>query len=283
MNQRGFNGEAVYTDPWLFESDYQLRLRLYGVNSILRGYTKNEFGFQPTLSRWLTKHWSVSGFVRVKKVFISEVEIEPESLVGSTDYTVASLGFGQTFDLRNNSVLPTSGFLFTTSVEIAPNGIGDVAFVRGLGALSYYIPITAKSTLSLGARAGIIAPLNDAGLPIDERFFNGGANTVRSFAELTLGPRDRQGYPLGGQGFTVFNIEYTFPLIGDLYGAVFIDAGNVVSEARDFGLDDMRYAVGAGLRYNLPIGAIRLDYGLNPSPRDGEAQGALQFAIGVAF
>lgn len=283
VNQRGFNGEVVYTDPWLFESDYQLRLRLYGVNSILRGYTKNEFGFQPTLSRWLTKHWSVSSFLRVKKVFISEVEIEPESLVGNTDYTVASIGFGQTFDLRNNTVLPTSGVLFTTSVEIAPNGIGDVAFVRGLGALSYYIPITAKSTLSLGARAGIIAPLNDAGLPIDERFFNGGANTVRSFAELTLGPRDRQGYPLGGQGFTVFNIEYTFPIIGDLFGAVFVDAGNLVSEARDFGLDDMRYAVGAGLRYNLPIGAIRLDYGLNPSPHDGEAQGALQFAIGVAF
>jgi outer membrane translocation and assembly module TamA len=45
----------------------------------------------------------------------------------------------------------------------------------------------------------------------------------------------------------------------------------------------MRYAVGAGLRYNLPIGAVRLDYGLNPAPQKGEAQGAFQFAIGVAF
>ncbi len=283
VNQRGFNGEVVYTDPWLFESDYQLRLRLYGVNSILRGYTKNEFGFQPTLSRWITKHWSLSSFLRVKKVVINEVEIEPDSLVGSTDYTVASIGFSQTFDLRNNLVLPTRGFLFTTSLEVAPNGIGDVAFVRALGAFSCYIPITAKSTLSLGARAGIIAPLSDEGLPIDERFFNGGATTVRSFAELTLGPRDRQGYPLGGEGFTVFNVEYDFPIIGDLRGAIFGDAGNVVSEAGDFGLDGLRFAVGAGLRYQLPIGAIRFDYGLNPSPRDGEAPGAFQFAIGVAF
>ena len=283
VNMRGFNGEVLYTDPWLFESDYQLRLRLYGVNSVLRGYTKNEIGFQPTLSRWLTKHWSVSAFIRGKTVAISNAEIEPESLVGSTRYTVASLGVSQTLDFRNNTTIPTRGLLFTTSLELAPNGIGDVAFVRGLGALSYYIPITAKSTLSLGARAGIISPLNDKGLPIDERFFNGGATTVRSFAELTLGPRDRAGYPLGGQGFTVFNVEYNFPLVGDLYGAIFVDAGNVVSEARDFGFNDMRYAVGAGLRYNLPIGAIRFDYGLNPSPREGEAEGAFQFAIGVAF
>ena len=48
-------------------------------------------------------------------------------------------------------------------------------------------------------------------------------------------------------------------------------------------VEDMRYAIGGGLRYNLPIGAIRLDYGLNPSPAPGDAQGAFHFAIGVAF
>lgn len=282
-NQRGFNGEILYTDPWLFESDYELRLRLYGVNSYLRGYTKNEFGFQPSLSRDLTKHWSVSAFVRGKVVSLTDIEIEPADLVGETQYSVVSLGLSSSLDFRNSTTIPTRGFLLTASLEWAPNGLGQVTFLRGLGAASYYIPITAKSTLSLGARAGVISPLGDGGLPIDERFFNGGATTVRSFSELTLGPRDRAGYPLGGQAFTVFNIEYTFPLIGDLYGAVFVDAGNVISDAADFGLEDMRYAVGAGLRYRLPIGAVRFDYGLNPSPRDGEAQGAFQFAIGVAF
>lgn len=283
VNQRGFNGEVVYTDPWLFDTDTQLRLRLYGANAILRGYTKNEFGFRPTLSRWLTKHWSLSAFVQAKYVAVRDIDIEPADLVGRTSYSVASIGFSQTFDLRNSPVLPTRGMLFTTSVEWAPNGVGEVAFFRGLGALTFYIPLTTKSTLSLGARAGVITPLNGKGLPIDERFFNGGATTVRSFSELTLGPRDRAGYPLGGQWFSVFNVEYNFPLIGDLYGAVFVDAGNVIAEAGDLGLDDLRFAVGAGLRYQLPIGSIRLDYGLNPSPRQGEAQGAFQFAIGVAF
>ncbi len=282
-NQRGFTGEVLYTDPWFLDSDYELRLRLYALNERLKGYSKNEIGFRPTLSRHLASHWKVSGFVNAKAVVTYDVEIEPESLVGKTDYSVFSIGLSQTVDYRNNPALPTRGFIFSTSIEVAPAGVGEVSFVRGLARFSYYLPITARSALALGARGGVIAPLSNQELPIDERFFNGGATTVRSFSELTLGPKDRAGYPLGGEGFTVFNIEYTFPLIGDLYGAVFVDAGNVIADAGDFGIEEMRYAVGAGLRYNLPIGALRFDYGLNPSPRDGEAQGAFHFAVGVAF
>lgn len=282
-NQRGINGEILYTDPWLFDSDYQMRLRLYALNATLKGYSKNEAGFQPTFSRFVTEHWKLSAYVSARAVAINKIDIEPSDLVGQQDYALLAFGFTQTLDLRNNPTLPTRGYILTSTVEVAPNGIGDIAYFRALGSFSYYLPITAKSTLALGARAGVISDLNGNGLPIDERFFNGGATTVRSFSELTLGPRDRQGYPLGGQFFTVFNAEYTFPLIGDLYGAVFVDAGNVIPEAANAGFDDMRYAVGAGLRYNLPIGAIRFDYGLNPDPQPGEAQGAFHFAIGVAF
>lgn len=283
VNQRGFGGEILYVDPWIFDSDYQFRLRIYAQTATLKGYAKNEVGIQPTLVRYLTEHWKVGAFVTAEGVALRDVEIEPLSLVGLESYATLSFGVSQTVDYRNDPALPTRGFIFSTTAEVAPGGLGDIAYFRALGNFSYYLPVTTKSTLALGARAGIISALNDQGIPIDERFFNGGATTVRSFSELTLGPRDHAGYPLGGQGFTVFNVEYTFPLVGDLYGAVFVDAGNVVSEARDFGLENMRYAVGTGLRYNLPIGAIRLDYGLNPSPKQGEAQGAFHFAIGVAF
>jgi outer membrane protein insertion porin family len=282
-NQRALSGEIVYTDPWLFDSDYRLKLRLYALTSTLKGYSKNEAGFQPTLSQEITDHWEVSAFVLAKYVSLTEVLISPPSLVGPEDYSVASIGVSQTVDYRNNKVLPTKGFIFATSLDFAPNGIGSISFIRGLVRFSYYLPVTAKSSLALGARGGLISPLSSEQLPIDERFFNGGATTVRSFSELTLGPKDDAGYPLGGESFTVFNIEYTFPIWGDLYGALFVDAGNVVQDAADFGLRDMRYALGGGLRYNLPIGAVRFDYGYNPSPAPGEAQGAFHFAIGVAF
>lgn len=282
-NQRGLSGEFVYTNPWLFDSDYKLELRLYALTSELKGYSKNEVGVQPTLSRKVTEHWELSAFVLTKYDALKDILITPASLVGPEDYSVFAFGVSQTVDYRNNKVLPTKGFIFSTSVDFAPNGIGAISFVRGNARASYYLQVTTKSSLAFGARAGLISTLDNEQLPIDERFFNGGATTVRSFSELTLGPKDRVGYPIGGQGFTVFNVEYTFPIWGDLYGAVFADAGNLVQNASNFGIEAMRYGVGGGLRYNLPIGAVRFDYGLNPSPAPGEAQGAFHFAIGASF
>jgi outer membrane protein insertion porin family len=282
-NQRGFSGEVVYTDPWLFDTDYRLKLRLYALTATLKGYSKNEVGFSPSVSREITDHWEVSAFALAKYVALTDILINPPSLAGPDRYSVVGIGVSQTLDYRNNKVLPSRGFIFDASLDFAPNGIGDISFIRGRARLSYYVPVTAKSVLAFGARAGIISPLRSEELPIDERFFSGGATTVRSFSELTLGPRDDAGYPLGGESFTVFNIEYTFPIWGDVYGALFLDAGNLVQDASAFGLEEMRYAVGGGLRYNLPIGAVRFDYGLNPAPQAGEAQGAFHFAIGVAF
>lgn len=282
VNQRGATGDVTYTDPWLFETDYTLKLRAYAIAARLRGYSKQEFGIRPELSRPLTENWTVTAFLSGRSVEVTDVLIEPESLVGGQNYTVVSGGISQTIDFRNNPVLPTRGWIFETAAEWAPGSVQPVGYVRGTARFSIYLPITERTSLALGARGGIIAPLQE-GLPIDERFFNGGATTVRSFPELTLGPKDRIGYPIGGQAFTVFNVEYTFPIWGDLQGAVFADAGNVISEARDFGLENLRPAVGAGLRYNLPIGAIRLDYGFNPDRRKGEPTGAFHFAIGVAF
>ena len=120
-------------------------------------------------------------------------------------------------------------------------------------------------------------------MPIDERFFNGGSTTVRSFAERELGPHDENGYPIGGEAFSVFNIEYIVPIWNALSAAVFTDAGNVQGEFADAGVENMRYAVGLGLRYKLPIGPVRVDYGLNPDPKEEEAMGAFHFSFGFAF
>ena len=143
--------------------------------------------------------------------------------------------------------------------------------------------------LSFGGRAGVVYPLDTAGMsaplaiPIDERFFIGGSTTVRSFAERDLGPHDPRGNSIGGEYYTIFNLEYTFPIYGELLGAVFVDAGNLLTDARQPSLNDMRYAIGLGLRYNLPIGPVRLDYGINPSPGENEDFGAFHFSFGFAF
>ena len=119
----------IYTDPWLFDSDYRLKLRLYALTSTLKGYSKDEVGFSPSLSRQITDHWEVSAFVLGKYVALTEILINPSSLVGPDDYSVVGIGVSQTLDYRNNKALPTRGFIFDTSIDFAPNDIG-VYFLR---------------------------------------------------------------------------------------------------------------------------------------------------------
>lgn len=278
-SQRSLRGELLYLDPWLFESDYSLRAKLYAVSRTEEGYSKRENGLRADLSRKVTKNIELAVFLQLENVEITEAFVEPQFL-GATAYQIATLGFTQTFDFRDHPVSPTHGWIISTSLD-ADALAGAVAFGRATARVSYYHPVGSSMLLALGVRGGLIYPLTE--VPIDERYFNGGGTTVRSFRERELGPKDRHGYPIGGEAFTVFNAELNFPIRGALHGAVFFDAGNVISTFRDAGVQDMRYAVGLGLRYQLPIGPLRVDYGVNPNPRRGEDFGAFHFSFGFAF
>ena len=118
-----------------------------------------------------------------------------------------------------------------------------------------------------------------AGVPIDERFFNGGSTTVRSFYETELSPKDTENHPIGGLARSIFNVEYDVPIYGDLVGAAFFDAGGTGNTP----LDNFATAVGGGVRYNLPIGPVRVDYGVNPAPRKNQSSSVLSLSFGFAF
>ena len=277
--QRGIRGELLYVDPWVFDSRFSLRARLYSAVRAEEGYTKNEIGVRLDVGRRLLPHLEVAAFIEQATVKVTESTIDP-LLLGPTDYTLSSVGFTQTTDFRDNPINPSRGWVFTSSFDIT-NIDGQTSFLRGTARFSIYQPIGKKCLLALGARVGGLQPVADQ-IPIDARFFNGGSTTVRSFAERGLGPKDRLGNPLGGQFYTVLNAEFTFPIYGGLDGAVFIDAGNL-TDWKMAGLSDLRYALGLGLRYKLPVGPLRLDYGINPSARADEDAGAFHFSFGFAF
>jgi outer membrane protein insertion porin family len=278
MSQRTMRGEILYVDPWWLESDFGLRARIYASTRDVPGYSKFETGLRADVTRKLTKQIELGGFVQAEKVEITESVIDPVAL-GSTSYLIGTVGFTQSFDFRDHPLNPNKGWVINSAID-GSTIAGELAFGRATGRLSYYLPIR-RSLLAFGFRGGLIYPLTH--VPIDERFFLGGSTTVRSFAERELGPKDRFGNPIGGEAFTLFNVEYDFPITGALYGAAFVDAGNLVAEFNQAGVQDMRFAVGLGLRYKLPIGPVRLDYGVNPDPKEGEAFGAFHFSFGFAF
>ncbi|MFL6588945.1 MAG: outer membrane protein assembly factor [Chthoniobacterales bacterium] len=299
---RGYRAEILWEDPYFFDSDFGFKAKLAALTFDFDGYSKFESGLRLDLTRKITKQYEIGLVFSARHVDVTSADINPV-LLGDTSYFVSSIGLVQTLDLRDNKLNPSRGFVFDSTVDFATSALGsNVNFVRSTARVSYYIPFghepkpgfpDKRTMLALGARAGIIHSLESGGtspaeIPIDERFFNGGNTTVRSFGERDLGPHDH-GDPIGGEFFTVFNVEYIFPIYGELLGAVFFDAGNLLPNSSDpfesvtAGLDDMRYGIGVGLRYKLPIGPVRLDYGYNPDRRAGEDVGAFHFSFGFAF
>lgn len=304
-SSRGYKGEILWEDPYLFDTDYELKVRLFALTFDFDGYEKFEFGGRIDLARQLTKQYRVGAVFLARNVEITSASIDDEFL-GQRAYQVNSIGYTQTLDMRKSPFVSPRGIVIDNTFDYAAEALGsEIEFARSTARVSYYLPFAPEkkiievnpdadseetgwerwfrqTQLAFGARVGIIKGVNGSEIPIDERFFNGGSNSVRSFAERELGPRV-DGDPIGGEFFSVYNVEYSFPIWGEVSGAVFLDAGNLLENADDFGFGEMRYAVGFGLRYKLPIGPLRLDYGVNPDPRGGEAFGAFHFSFGFAF
>ena len=128
-------------------------------------------------------------------------------------------------------------------------------------------------------------------LPASERFFAGGDTTVRGFALDRLGTDetlDPQGFPQGGNGMAIFNLETRAPYWKNLQFVWFLDAGNVFRRATDIRLDELRVSSGLGFRYRSPIGPIRVDWGWKLSTRlllngGRERSNVLHISLGQAF
>jgi len=281
--QKLLRGEVLYTDPWIFESENTLRTRLFVLSQDLDGYSKTETGLRPELSRKFGDHLELATFILTRDVQIANKGIDPLE-VGPTHYRADSLGASATYDTRDSVLNPRRGFVLNGTGDFATNVLGSsLQFLRGTFRASYYLPVGQDSLLAAGVRGGVIDPLGSgANLPIDERFFNGGSNTVRSFNERTLGPKDTTGHPIGGETFSVANVEFVTPIRDNLDVALFADAGST-GRRIESGIGQTGFAIGPGLRYRLPIGPIRLDYGWNPIRRPGQPSGAIHFSFGFAF
>jgi outer membrane translocation and assembly module TamA len=128
-------------------------------------------------------------------------------------------------------------------------------------------------------------------LPASERFFAGGDTTVRGFSLDRLGNAETispSGFPTGGNGEIVLNAELRMALFGPFGVTTFLDAGNIFPRAGDLDLTDLRSAAGVGLRYDSPVGPLRLDLGFNLDPSElvpgtRERRAVFHISLGQAF
>ena len=118
-----------------------------------------------------------------------------------------------------------------------------------------------RVVLATAGRIGLATSYGGVLIPT-ERFFAGGGNSVRGYAEDSLGPLGPYGTPAGGSALLILSQEARFPPWWRIAGVGFVDAGNVFASVRDISLRELRLGAGLGLRFDTPVGLLRVDYGL---------------------
>ncbi len=284
-----------FFEPWLF--DYPVS---FGFNAFRTERTKEEdigyaydeerVGGDISLGKQFSEY--VSGTVSYKREVITidnmDSNVSADLAAEKGTNTVSMISFDLKRDSRDNVFSPTKGFIISGSFDIAGKFFGgDKEFYRTQFIGSYYIPLKFDSVLEFRLRAGVIDAYGDSSkVPIFERFFAGGARTIRGYDERKVGPLDSvTNDPIGGEGMLVANIEYTIPIIDIVKMAAFFDSGNVWADMNDFGSGGIKSGVGIGLRVKTPVGPINLDYGypLNKEPGEDSRSGKFYFSISRGF
>ena len=285
FSSRGVLGETKVVNPWLFGSDYSMTSRIYALIYGHEGYSSIETGLDTKFSRKFGDHYLMELLFGYSLINITAEGLAKSDL-GETVYTHPRMSFTQTIDYRDNPVLPKTGWHVKMPLQVGAV-VGDMSTTYFKGGVSggWYHPLGKTYQLGLGGSVNFIIPSGDSEeLPIDLRLFNGGARSVRSFPERELGPKSADGdYPLGGEASWVVNAEISRPVAGPLRAVAFVDAGTLAREFSELTNSDIEIAAGLGLRLDLPIGPVRLEYGYNLTRDEDEPAGALHFAIGVAF
>ncbi len=183
---------------------------------------------------------------------------------------IARVGTSFIQDRRNDPLNPSAGSFSTTTFQLASRAFGsELNFTSLFNQSSFYSPVP-HGVLATSFRLGWNHPFGITGknpfpqLPPTERYFAGGSTTLRGFSF-------DKAEPSGGNIMTIGNVEYRVPLrifpIPGVGGALFYDTGNVFKEIRDIHLRGFTHAAGFGLRYQTPVGPVRVDFGVNLKPR----------------
>jgi outer membrane protein assembly complex protein YaeT len=188
-----------------------------------------------------------------------------------------------TVDTRDDPFDARRGLFHSSSLEYAATALGsDVRFIKYVAQQFVFVPFGRGLLSASAVRMGLGRGFGQDLLP-SERFFAGGAGTVRGFPDNSLGTADFLGEPLGGHAMVVLNQELRIPLYRWLRAVGFVDAGNVFGTVSDISLRDLAVGAGGGLRLTTPFGLFRVDLGVPLNWFDDRRRARWHFSFGQMF
>ncbi len=283
--------ELTFTEPWFLNRRLSLGLDLYQHESkyFSDEYEQKTVGGSVTLGKALTSFDRVNLTYGLEEIDVFNVKtnasekIRQEEGKRTKSYTTLELAH----DTRNSVFVPNRGNRTTLSGTLAGGPLGaDTDFYSFQLRSSQYWPLWFDHVFNIRGWAAVIENFGQSDrVPVFDRFFLGGARTIRGFKYRAVGPKDENGEPLGGQSALSATAEYTAPIAEQVRLAAFYDVGMIWEDAYQFELDNLNSSWGIGVSFDFPGFPIQLDYSwpIEHDEFNDRKQGRFSFWLGYAY
>ncbi len=275
--------DISFIEPWLFDIPLWMKIDAWDSTREYDTYKLGTRGFGISFGYPIWR--DVSGYVGLRHTAndISSVKdtaaLYIKEQAGKTEANNLSLGLSK--DSTDDNIFPSRGSRHSIGMDYTGGFLGgDTAFVRYQLTSAWFFPLPFSTTFSVRGRLGYLDRVGEKNVPIYERFFLGGMNSLRGLR--SIGPADpATGDVIGGLTMFNANLEYLFPLMKEagMKGVLFYDTGN--SWLSGYNLGDLRHTAGIGVRWYSPIGPLRLEWGHVLDRKDGESPNRWEFTIGM--
>ena len=298
--------ELSYFVPWIFDRpqsagfsvfNRELDYRLFGDQRQIRKETGGSLTFGRSYKLFQALRFSL-GYTELEDQ-VEFTNADGELQTQRFDYQKSSLAPVWIFNSVDSQIEPTRGLRSTISMEYAGGFMGgNVSFYRPEAKFTMYRPLNRgalQTVFGVNIEGGWLEPFGEEELPLLERYYRGGARSVRGFANRSLYLRDEDGDPIrnefgnivGGTQFLEMGLEYHVLLGGPFRLVFFGDAGNVFDPDFDkpFDFNELRYTAGVELRLFVPVFGLplRFIYASNLDPLPGDRFESFQFDVGTSF
>ncbi|MEN8198779.1 MAG: outer membrane protein assembly factor BamA [Thermodesulfobacteriota bacterium] len=278
-----------YTNPHLRDSQLSMGTDLFNWFREYDDYDKDSKGGAIRFGYPLFEKWrGYGGYSYVDTELSNVSEFASDIILDSMDINVTSaINLSMVRDTRDRMLGASRGSENAVSVKYAggPFG-GDAEFTKFEGHTSWYFPMPWSTVFHFKLAAGQVEENEEDKLPVYERFYLGGINTIRGFDYADASPIDPDtGDRIGGDKMWYTNIEYVFPLLAEagVRGAIFFDAGKAFADEEEWSIDSYDKSTGIELRWMSPMGPLRLVWGYNLDPEEDEDTSVWDFSMGGAF
>lgn len=279
-----------FTNPRLYDSQVSGSVDLFNWEREYDDFTKDSTGAAFRLGHPLFEEWRIFYGYTISDTELSDIDYANVSsaILQSKDINLMSMPeIGLVRDTRDKGFSPTKGSRNSINVSYAggPFG-GDAEFTKVEGASSWWFPMFWSTVFHVKGAAGQAFENEDGKLPVYEKFFLGGMNSIRGFDSGSISPRDPvTGDKIGGDKMWYGTVSIIFPLIKDMGmdGEIFHDFGNVYDIDEDWDFGTYKKTAGVGILWASPLGPIRLAWGFNLDKMEGEDSSNWDFSMGGTF